>query len=254
MGDIAEFRDLVGAIDGAGFARLGDRQRRRDHLVRLVSAIAGERGFKSFGRDLGAVAGKPFKFKAAAKKLRRAAFIGDDVGIPVTEHDAPRRRHLRKRQRIRRGAGRHQKRRHLTLEDFRQPPLDASGPVVVAVAARIAGVGLHDGVENGRRHRRRVVAGKIHCKRHRRMADRQQNLGAASRRAVNPSRKPSRHCSRPLHCRVRRGPLKLRNVAGNPRRPQGSLRRLCSSRRPNPCAWRWEFAMFRIGQHCCPNW
>ena len=133
--DVAQARDLVGAIDGAGLARLRERQRRGDHLVRAVAAIAVKRRLQRLRRDLAVAAGKAGKLQPAAEKLRRAAFVGRDMGLGMAEHDAPGRRDLRQRQRIGRGPGRHQEHRHLALEDLRQPPLDAGGPVVIAVAA-----------------------------------------------------------------------------------------------------------------------
>ena len=58
------------------------------------------------GKWVDAVAGKTFKLEPAAEKLRRTAFIGDDVSVLVTKHDSPRRRDLRKRQCVRGRAGR----------------------------------------------------------------------------------------------------------------------------------------------------
>ena len=51
---------------------------------------------------------------------------------------------MRERERIRRRAGRHQEDRDLALEDLGEALLDPPGPVVIAVAERIAGVGLPD--------------------------------------------------------------------------------------------------------------
>ena len=119
VGDFAQFGDLIGAVDSAGFARLRNRQCRSDHLVRLVPAVTGQRALQHLRRDLGAVAGKTFKLEPAAEKLRRTAFIGDDVSVLVTKHDSPRRRDLRKRQCVRGRAGRHQKYCDFALEKFR---------------------------------------------------------------------------------------------------------------------------------------
>src|SRR5215470_8281711 len=41
--DLRECGDLVGAVDGAGFSRLRDRERRWNNLMRTMPAIAGER-------------------------------------------------------------------------------------------------------------------------------------------------------------------------------------------------------------------
>ncbi len=80
----------------------------------------------------------------------------------MAEHDAPGRSNLCECQRIRRRAGGHQEYRDIVLENFRQAPLDALGQVIIAITTRVAMVGLRDGIENGGRHRRRVVAGEIH--------------------------------------------------------------------------------------------
>ena len=106
--DLGQRGDLAGAVDGAGFAGLGDRERRRHHLMRTMAAIAGQRRLQRRRSDFVAVAGQADELEAMAEELRRAAFIGGDVGFGMTEHDAPGRRNLRQRQRIRRRPGRHQ--------------------------------------------------------------------------------------------------------------------------------------------------
>ena len=130
--------------------------------MRSEIAVAGQRRLQRVRRDLAGVALQTRELQAAAKEFRRAALVGSDVGFDVTEHDAPGRAKLRQRQRVRRRAGGNEKHRDIVLKNFREPPLDGLRPVVIAVAARIAVIGLRDGVENGGRHRRRVVAGKIH--------------------------------------------------------------------------------------------
>src|SRR5580704_16217456 len=62
VGDVAQTRDFVDAIDGAGLARLGERQRRSDHLVRAMTAIAVKRRLQRRGRDLAVAAGQAGKF------------------------------------------------------------------------------------------------------------------------------------------------------------------------------------------------
>ena len=81
MRDLGERRDFVGLIDRAGFARLGQRERRRDHLVRGKIAITGKRGLQGVRRDLAGLAGQPRELQSAAKEFRRAALIGGDVGF-----------------------------------------------------------------------------------------------------------------------------------------------------------------------------
>jgi len=97
-----------------------------------------------------------------AEKLGRAAFVGKDVRFGVAEDDAPGRRDVRQRQGVCSGPGRHQKACHIALEDLTEPALSRRGPIVIAVAPRIAATCLRQSVENGGRNLRRVVAGKIH--------------------------------------------------------------------------------------------
>ena len=160
--DVGQFGDFVDAINGAGLARLRDGERRRDHLVRAVPAISCERSLERIRRNLAVVARESVELDAAAEKFRRAAFVGDDVRLRVTEHNAPRRRHLRKRQRIRGRAGRHQEYSNVVLEDFRETALDRRRPVVIAIAERITRTRAHDGVEDRGRDRRGIVAGEVH--------------------------------------------------------------------------------------------
>ena len=58
MRDLAKCRDLVQAVDGSGFSRLRNRQRRRDHLMWALSKIVGQEAFQGLSRDLALVAGK----------------------------------------------------------------------------------------------------------------------------------------------------------------------------------------------------
>ena len=152
--------------------------------MRAVSTIAGERLLQCFERDFAAFAGQTLKFEPAAEKLRRAAFVGGDMGFGMTEHDTPLRRDLRQRQGIRRSAGRHQENRDIVFENLGHAPLDGSRPVIVAVAARIAAACFGNGIENGGRDGGRIVAGKIHGRSVARIvcyAIRQPSRGAAVR-------------------------------------------------------------------------
>jgi len=121
-----------------------------------------ERRLQLLWRDFAGFAGKTGELQSAAKKFRRASLVGNDVGLLVTQHDSPWRRHLRRRQCVCRRAGRHQECRDLALKNLRQTPLDLKRPVIIAIAPRIARVGGKDGVENGGRNAGRVVAGEVH--------------------------------------------------------------------------------------------
>src|SRR5436190_20180643 len=69
---------------------------------------------------------------------------------------------MRERERIRPRAGRQQEHGDLVLEDFGQTLLDPLGPLVIAVAERIAGVRLAERIEDFGRHAGRVVACEVH--------------------------------------------------------------------------------------------
>ncbi len=130
--------------------------------MRLMAAVAVECCLQGLGSDLGVAAGKTLKLQAAAEELRSAALVGNDVRVLMAEHDTPRRRHVRQRQRVCRGSGRHQKYRNLALENLRHAAFDGAGPFIIAVAARIAAVSFGYGIENGRRDGRGIVTGKVH--------------------------------------------------------------------------------------------
>src|ERR1700731_3037090 len=87
--DGAQGGDLVRTIDGAGFARLGEGERGRDHLMRTVAAVPLERRGEHVRRDLGAGAGELDELEAGAEELRRTAFVSGDMRLGMTEHDAP---------------------------------------------------------------------------------------------------------------------------------------------------------------------
>ena len=82
--------------------------------------------------------------------------------LGVAEHDAPGRGDLRQSERVGRRPGRHQERRHFALENLAKTPLDVLRPIVIAVAARKTVARPNDGIEDGGRDRRGVVAGEIH--------------------------------------------------------------------------------------------
>ena len=73
------------------------------------------------------------ELEARAKELRRPAFVGVDVRLPVADDGPPGRRHRRQRQGVGRRAGVHQQHAHLALEDAGQLLLDAACPLVAAV-------------------------------------------------------------------------------------------------------------------------
>src|SRR5262249_32753149 len=103
------------------------------------------------------------KLEAMAEEFRCAAFVGSDVGLRMTQHNAPGRRDLRQRQRVCCRACRHEKSSDFAFEDLARAALDGARPVVIPVASGVAAIGLGQGIENGRRHRRGIVTGKIHA-------------------------------------------------------------------------------------------
>ena len=88
--------------------------------------------------------GQSDQLQPATEEFRRAAFVGRDVRLGMTQHRPPRRAQMRDRERIRGRAGWHQENRHLALENFPKPRLDLFGPIVVAVTERVAGIGAAD--------------------------------------------------------------------------------------------------------------
>ena len=160
--DVGELPDLVRAIDRAGFGRLRERQDRRTDMMRAAPLPLIERALQRRRRDLAGFAGKPDQLDAAAEEFRRAAFVGGDVRLVMAQHGAPGRREVRERERVRRGAGRHQEDRDLALKDLGECPLDPFGPVVVAVGQRGAVVGAGNGREDLRRDPGCVVACEVH--------------------------------------------------------------------------------------------
>lgn len=162
MCDLGQRSDFIGTINSAGFARLRNRERGGDHLMRTVAAITCERRLQRLGGDFAGLSRQTFELEAAAEKLHRAAFVGDDVRFGVTQHDAPRRRDLRQRQRIGRGPGRHEENGNVAFKDFAESTFGPFRPVVAAIAGRIALVGRSDGIENGGHDTCRIVAGEIH--------------------------------------------------------------------------------------------
>ena len=155
-------RDLIRPIDGAGLARLRERKRRRHDLVWRVAFIATDRRGERLRRHLAADTRHADELEPAAEELRRAAFIGQDMRLAMREHRAPRRAHMRERQRIGGGAGRHQEYGDVVLEQFRDAPLDVPSQIVIAIAQHEAFVGPHQGIENFRSHARGVVTCKVH--------------------------------------------------------------------------------------------
>src|SRR6516164_3753936 len=155
--------DFGSPINGTRFGRLRNRQRRRNHLMRAVAAIAGKRRRQDLGRDLAGLPGEAGKLEAMAEEFWCAAFVGSDVRLRMTQHNAPGRGDLRQRQRICRGACRHKKSSDFAFEDLAKAALDGPRPVVIPVASGVAAIGLSQGIENGRRHWRGIVTGKIHA-------------------------------------------------------------------------------------------
>src|SRR5215213_3374367 len=82
----------------------------------------------------------------------------------MTQHRAPWRGQMRKRQRVGRRAGWNQKDRDLALEEFGETPLHLLGPVVIAVAEGIAGVGAADRLKDRGGNSGCVVACEVHAR------------------------------------------------------------------------------------------
>ena len=148
MRQLAKSCDLVRAVDGPGFSSLSDGDCRRNHLVRAVSKFVRYGALQRFGRDLPISAGKFDQLEAPAKELWRSALICGYVGVGVTQHSAPWRRNVGKRQSVRCRSCRQQKYCHFALEKLRYATLNGSSPIIIAVGGRKSFVRLHDCIED----------------------------------------------------------------------------------------------------------
>ena len=161
--DLGQFAHLGDAIDRAAFGRLRQRQHARADMMRPAPGAVLERAAQGRRRDLAPLAGQSDQLDAAAEELRRAAFVDRDMQLRMAQHRAPGRGQMGERERVRRRAGRHQEYRDLALEKLGEALLDPPGPVVIAIAGRIAGIGLPDRLQDGRRDAGRVVACEVHA-------------------------------------------------------------------------------------------
>src|SRR5262249_58541853 len=97
---------------------------RRNLLMRAGAAIAGKRRRERIVRDLAGLPGEAGKLEAMAEEFRCAAFVGSDVRLRMTQHNAPGRRDLRQRQRVCCRACRHEKSSDFAFEDLAKAALD----------------------------------------------------------------------------------------------------------------------------------
>src|SRR5207244_10012575 len=79
------------------------------------------------------------QFRSSGEKFRRAAFVGLNVGMLVTDHALERLAQLRERQRVRRRAGENKINIAVGLEDFTDPIARARSPPVLAIGWRVMG-------------------------------------------------------------------------------------------------------------------
>ncbi len=138
MGDLRQRRDLVRPVDRSGFARLRERDRRRNNLMRRVADVVRNLSLSASGVSLQPTPGMPTSFSPPPKNSGAPHSSVKMCAFVMREHRAPRRADMGERQRVCRGAGRHQKHRNVTLEDFADAALDRTRQVVVAVTQREA--------------------------------------------------------------------------------------------------------------------
>src|SRR5262249_52252929 len=99
---------------------------------------------------------------AAAKEFRRTTLVSRDMRLGMAQDCTPGWREMRNRERIGGGPSRHQKDRDLMLEQLGKTLLEAPRDRVIAVGKRGALVRGRNRGQDLRRHRRRIVACKVH--------------------------------------------------------------------------------------------
>ena len=153
--DLGDRRNLVHLVDRSRLAGLGDADRRGLRVMH-VAAPANGRG-QIRGTEPGVVAPQGNQFGAAGKQLRRAAFVGIDVGEFVAVDRSEGRRHGGQGQRVGCRACHHREDRHIGFKYLRERAFQACGPGICAIGRGGSGVCCDNGVHHLRTDARCIV-------------------------------------------------------------------------------------------------
>src|SRR2546428_2506182 len=123
--------------------------------------MAGEQRFCLADVNFAIGAADQKQFRSSGEKFRRAAFVGLNVGMLVTDHALERLAQLRERQRVRRRAGENKIDIAVGLEDFTDPIARLRSPPVLAIRWRVMGIGFLQCGPGLQTNRRDVVARKF---------------------------------------------------------------------------------------------
>jgi hypothetical protein len=158
---LGQLTKLVRPIERACLCGLRHREYGTRDVVRC-GPIALERFAQLRRRDLSCLAGNGDELYAAAEKLRRAAFVGGDMRVLVTEHSAPGRRQMGDGKRIGGRARCDEKNGDLALEHLCKTALDFFRPRIPSVGQHLAVICARDCRKDFRCDPGRIIARKVH--------------------------------------------------------------------------------------------
>ncbi|MCY1405739.1 hypothetical protein D9M71_209840 [compost metagenome] len=155
----ADGADFVRGVDAADFGGLGQGHHTG---FRVVDVLALERDLADrFRGQLAVFSTGDQQFGAVGEEFRGAAFVGFDVGGFRADHAVVTLAQRRQRQRVGGGAVEGEKHFAVGFEQFAESVGGAGGPLVVAVCALVAVVGLFHGRPGFRADTGIVVAGEL---------------------------------------------------------------------------------------------
>src|SRR6266704_2121686 len=127
--EFVERPDLVRRVNGPKLGRLRDADRAR--LRRMQFGLANNCRFRFADIDLAVRSPREEQFRPG-EKFRRAALVGFDMCMLMTNDAMERLAKLRQRQRIRRGAVENKKYFAVDFEHFAHKLADLRGPSIIA--------------------------------------------------------------------------------------------------------------------------
>jgi hypothetical protein len=160
--ELRDFGDLRRLVDAAGLGRLGQAHSRRLRIVDVPLRPLRQLVVDQCRVELTVGTRQVDQLGAAAEQLGRTTLIEVDVRQFVAIDGTIGRRHDRKRQRVRGGAGGDGKYRHLRLEQLGDVLLDSPRNVVIAIAHGRAHIGRGQRGHDLRCYAGDVVTAEIH--------------------------------------------------------------------------------------------